>query len=295
MALTSRRAAVLDVGCFSAQLLMVEQSLSRQVSSYKVRLRLDKAVDETGRITSQGVDEISAAVATAGRHLWAAPDADFLAFATSSVRDAANADEVVEAVARRTGLTLRLIPGTKEADLAYQAAREWTGAAGPLTMLDIGGGTFEVAHGDGPRPGFACSLPFGTRGLADARLIRNLGEVRTSLRKRVEKAIPADVRAAMATSPAVGCSKVFQSLAKLTGKARLRVDDVTGWIPRLAAMSPRKRAQLPGISRHRAGQALAGAVLAEALMTATGHHVIDISPWSTREGVLLHLLEREPA
>lgn len=295
MTATSRRAAVLDIGCFSAQLLMVEQSLSRQVSAHKVRLRLDKAIDATGRITSKGVDEISAAVATAGRHLWAAPEADFLAFATSSVRDAVNADEVVEEVARRTGLTLRLIPGTKEADLAYQAARSWTGAEGPLTMLDVGGGTLEVAHGDGPRPGFACSLPFGTRGLAGARLTRNLDDVRTSLRHRVENAIPAEVRAAMATSPAVGCSKVFQSLAKLTGEPRLRVDDLRRWIPRLATMSPRKTAQLPGISRHRARQALAGAVIAEALMTATNHHVIDISPWSTREGVLLHLLEREPA
>jgi exopolyphosphatase/guanosine-5'-triphosphate,3'-diphosphate pyrophosphatase len=58
-------------------------------------------------------------------------------------------------------------------------------------------------------------------------------------------------------------------------------------------MSPRERARLPGISRHRARQALAGAVVAEALMHATGHETIEISPWSTKEGLLLNLLREQ--
>ncbi len=49
----SHRAAVLDVGCFSAHLLVVERSLSRQVSSHKTRLRLDEAIDASGRITDR--------------------------------------------------------------------------------------------------------------------------------------------------------------------------------------------------------------------------------------------------
>ncbi|MFD1051912.1 exopolyphosphatase, partial [Kibdelosporangium lantanae] len=53
----------------------------------------------------------------------------------------------------------------------------------------------------------------------------------------------------------------------------------------------RRRAQLPGISAHRAPQSLAGAVLAETLMRVTGHDVVDISPWSTKEGMLLTLLD----
>jgi exopolyphosphatase/guanosine-5'-triphosphate,3'-diphosphate pyrophosphatase len=289
---TSQRAAVLDVGCFSAHLLVVEQSPSRRVSSHKTRLRLDKSIDASGRITSRGIDDICAAVAVAGRHLWRAPDADFVPFATSSVRDAVNAQEVVDAVASRTGLTLTFFSGTDEADLAYLAARRWLDTDGPLTLLDIGGGTIEIAHGAGPRPSFACSLPFGARSLTTAALAKNLTEVTTLLRRRIENAIPAHVRHDLAQAPAVGCSKVFQSLAKLTGTRPLRAHDVSAWVPRLAAMSPRRRARLPGISRHRARQALAGAVIAEALMTTTGHDTIDISPWSTREGVLLHLLER---
>ena len=295
MSATSPRAAVLDVGCFSAHLLVVERCPSRRVSSHKVRLRLDEAVDATGRITDRGIDEISAGVAAAGRHLWTTPSAAFLPFATSSVRDALNAGEVVDAVASRTGVTLTFFSATTEAELAYRAARRWAGPDGPLTVLDVGGGTVEIAHGDGPRPIFARSLPFGARTLARAGLAddptKNLTELRSVLRQRIEQAVPPEIRRELTRAPATGCSTVFNSLAKLTGARPVRIADVTNWIPRLAPMPPHERARLPGISRHRAHQTLAGAILAEALMAATNHDVVDISPWSTREGVLIHLLE----
>ncbi|MEV8615942.1 hypothetical protein AB0383_50070, partial [Amycolatopsis sp. NPDC051373] len=45
-----------------------------------------------------------------------------------------------------------------------------------------------------------------------------------------------------------------------------------------------------GISRQRAQQALGGAVVAEALLTITGGRMA-ICPWSTRDGLLLTLLD----
>lgn len=62
------------------------------------------------------------------------------------------------------------------------------------------------------------------------------------------------------------------------------------WIPVLADAGPARRTRLPGISRHRAGQALAGALVAEALLTACEAESVGISPWSTREGLLLEHL-----
>jgi exopolyphosphatase/guanosine-5'-triphosphate,3'-diphosphate pyrophosphatase len=119
--------------------------------------------------------------------------------------------------------------------------------------------------------------------------------MREEVRERIEAVFPRYDGAR-----AVGCSKVFQQLARLAGDRRsdsyatrqLRAKDLEKWIPRLARLSVRERAALPGISRHRARQSLAGAVVAEALMRATGHDAVDISPWSTKEGLLLNLLER---
>jgi exopolyphosphatase/guanosine-5'-triphosphate,3'-diphosphate pyrophosphatase len=290
----SGRVAVLDVGCFSAHLLVVERTPARQVVSHKVRLRLDRAIDPNGRITARGIEHIVSAVRAAERRLRDVRARKFLPFATSSVRDAENAAKVVDTVAKRTGVTLRFLSGDQEARLAYRAARHFHGPDGPLTVLDVGGGTVELAYGSEREPAFTCSLPLGARTLTRAGLtdLSRLESTKTWLREEIRAAIPRDVLRAMAKAPATGCSKVFQSLAKMAGDSHLRAEDVADWIPRLGALPPRRRAELPGISAHRAHQAFAGAVVAEALMTATGHSTVDICPWSTREGVLLSLLER---
>jgi exopolyphosphatase/guanosine-5'-triphosphate,3'-diphosphate pyrophosphatase len=62
------------------------------------------------------------------------------------------------------------------------------------------------------------------------------------------------------------------------------------WIPVLASAVPVRGTRLPGISRHRAGQSLAGALVAEALLSAYRVESVDICPWSTREGLLLEAL-----
>ncbi len=286
------RAAVLDVGCFSAHLMVVEGSLSRPLVSHKVRLRLDRALDDAGRISRDGIDGIAAAVAEVQERLRDVRVPAFLPFATSSVRDAANSSQVISKVARRTGLELRVLSGEREARLSYTAARRWFGSTERLAVLDIGGGTVELAAGSARRPSFARSLPIGARTLT--RSGRSVRELRRTLPARIASALPPADLQALADGHAIGCSKVFEQLAKLTGSPeRLHAADLSKWIPRLAAMTPRERAKLPGISRHRARQSLAGAVVAEALMRATGHSAIDISPWSTKEGVLLDLLKEQ--
>ncbi|OLF14597.1 Ppx/GppA phosphatase family protein [Actinophytocola xanthii] len=294
-------AAVLDVGCFSAHLVVVgrdPETLRRPLVSHKVRLRLDQALDPAGRIDAAGIDCVVEAVRGVQERLGDVRVSRFVPYATSCVRDAANAEEVVSAVARRTGVELRLLSGRQEARYSYLAARRWLGSAGPLGVLDIGGGTIELAQGDQVRPAFAGSLPLGARTLTRAGLdsLERVPGMRADLLRGITEAVPDEVLAAFADGPAIGCSKVFQQLAKLANArgsdpSRLRLTDVQACIPRLAALPPHRRARLPGISRHRARQSLAGAVVAEAVMTATNRDVVRICPWSSKEGLLLTLLE----
>lgn len=305
------RAAVLDVGCFSAHLVVVgsePETLLRPLLSHKVRLRLDRAMDRAGRIDDAGIDCICDAVGHIQESLERIRVSTFVPYATSSVRDATNVDEVISAVARRTGVVLRLLSGKREARLSYVAARRWldidlrwpdSNRARPLAVLDVGGGTIEMAVGDGARPAFTRSMPLGARTLTRAGLTspERLPEMRADLLRHITDSVPDDVLAVFADGQAIGCSKVFQQLAKLvstrrTGPPRLRLADLRTWIPRLAELPPRRRAELPGISRHRARQSLAGAVVAEALMTATNHDVIRICPWSSKEGLLINLLDK---
>ncbi|PPK63609.1 exopolyphosphatase [Actinokineospora auranticolor] len=288
---------VLDVGCFSAHLVVVDAdrgSPTDALLSRKVRLRLDRAYDGKGCLRREGIEQVAGAVATVRRYARKAglPLADIVPFATSSVRDAVNADEIVRQVARRTGVTLRRFSGRQEARLAYLAARRWYGrAAGALTVLDVGGGTVEVAVGESDTPSVARSLPYGARTLT--RLGLAVGH-EDEVEELIRDALAPDDLVALHAGHAVGCSKVFQGLARLADTSSLQVEDLDRWIPRLARLSARRRAKLPGISRHRAEQSLAGAVAARALMVATGHDRVEISPWSTKEGLLLTLMDRKP-
>ncbi|MEJ2858330.1 MULTISPECIES: Ppx/GppA phosphatase family protein [unclassified Saccharothrix] len=284
-----RQLGVLDVGCFSAHLLVVADHGLRPVLEHKVRLRLDQALDDVSRVRRKGVEQVVAAVRESLEVAERAGVRHIVPYATSVLRDAPNAPEVFAEIAAETGVALHVLSGTEEARLSYLAARRWFGA-GPLLVLDIGGGTVEVAAGDGGEPAVVGSLPYGARALTRR-------PVPMKVVRRQVRDLLGDVR----EHRAVGCSKVFQQLARLVGARpqrdgvavprALNVTDLRHWIPRLASMPPAKRAALPGISRHRAEQAHAGAVVAETLMRATGHDEVVICPWSSREGLLLTLLD----
>lgn len=298
---------VLDVGSFSARLLAVDPdgSLLEPVASHKTRLRLDRALDASGDLRADGVDSVVSAVRRADEVARHHGIDDVFCFATSSIRDAGNATQVVAEVEARTGRTLRFLSGAEEARLSYRAVRAWFGVEfGPLSVLDIGGGTLELAAGRGVHADFARSLPLGAREMTRAWRLdtdrpseHDIAALRTHAVARIREALGEDEHR-LRGFRTVGCSKVLRQLSVLAGRRRknsnrsreLHLEDIRHWIPRLAALPASRRAELPGISRVRARQTLAGAVVAEALLTVFSGPAV-ISPWSTTHGVLLSLME----
>ncbi|WP_105967639.1 Ppx/GppA phosphatase family protein [Streptomyces geranii] len=300
-----RQAGVLDVGCHSALLTLVRQrpgALLEPVFSRKVRLRLHETLDHKGQLDKVGVKSVERAVAEAVAADPRGPEV--FAFATSVIRDAPNRDEIIARVARATGTRLQVLTGEEEARLAYVAARQWAGpATGELLVLDIGGGTVEIASGTAAQPRTVHSLPLGARRITRDWLPggttpspRRLAEIRRHLRRSLE-AVPGLPQAEPGMR-VLACSKTFEQLARLTaaqGKTprtvrRLALPHLRRSVSLLADAEPSRRAELPGISRHRAEQSLAGALIAQALMEACGAKKVEICPWSTREGLLLEHL-----
>lgn len=303
-----RQAAVLDVGCHSALLMVARRQRTKErggargrwamAPSGKIRLALHETLTNDGRVSTRGIRSVQSAV----ERLSGAEQRGHavFAFATSVIRDAANRDEVIGHVADTTGVRLRLLPGREEARLAYIAARCWLGGGrGPLLVLDIGGGTVEIAHGDDAEPAQAHSLPLGARAVTRALLPggvlpadRTLADVRQQVREALAGvALPV----ARTGTRVIASSKTFTQLAKLAttlgrptrAPAHLTLSSVRAAVELLARTDPRHRGDLTGISRHRAEQSLAGAVVAEALMEACQAYEAQICPWSTREGLLL--------
>ncbi len=91
-------------------------------------------------------------------------------------------------------------------------------------------------------------------------------------------------------------SKTFKQLARLAGapgsaeglyvQRELKRESLEAWVPRLAGMTAAERAELPGVSEARAGQLLAGAMVAEGAMDLFGVERLEICPWALREGVI---------
>ncbi|MFJ4788798.1 Ppx/GppA phosphatase family protein [Streptomyces sp. NPDC088794] len=302
-----RQAGVLDVGCHSALLTVVRRrpgAVLEPVFSRKVRLRLHQTLDHKGRLERAGVKSVERAVAQAVAANPRPRGPEVFAFATSVIRDAPNRDAIIAHVARTTGTHLRVLTGEEEARLAYVAARQWAGpTAGRLLVLDIGGGTVEIASGTKDQPRSVHSLPLGARRITRDWLPGNttpsphrLAEIRQHLRQTLQ-AVP-DLPLAQPGVRVLACSKTFEQLARLAaarGKApragrQLTLPQLRSATALLADAKPSRRGKLPGISRHRAEQSLAGALIAQALMETCDAKSVEICPWSTREGLLLEHL-----
>jgi exopolyphosphatase/guanosine-5'-triphosphate,3'-diphosphate pyrophosphatase len=173
-------------------------------------------------------------------------------------------------------------------------------------VLDIGGGSLEVAAGMDEDPSAAFSVPLGAGRLTRDWLSSDpakTSEVK-ALRKHIRAELGREVRDVLlagAPDRAVGSSKTFRSLARLTGAAPyadgpyvrrvLRRDDLADWAERLPGMPVRKRLALPGVSADRAPQLAAGALVAHAAMDLLGVDELEISPWALREGIILRRLD----
>ncbi|MET9258001.1 Ppx/GppA family phosphatase [Streptomyces sp. NPDC048182] len=304
------RLGVLDVGSNTVHLLVVDAhpgARPQPAHSHKAELRLAQLLDGDGAIGADGVDQLVAVVREA---LEAAEDKgvqDLLPFATSAVREARNADDVLARVREETGVELTVLTGAEEARLTFLAVRRWFGwSAGKLLVLDIGGGSLEIAYGIDEQPDTAVSLPLGAGRLTSAWLPGDPpdpDDVR-ALRRHVRAEIARTVgEFSRAGSPdhVVATSKTFRQLARITGAARsaegpyvqreLKRASLEAWVPRLAAMTGAERAELPGVSAGRAGQLLAGALVAEAVMDLLRVESLEICPWALREGVILRRLD----
>ena len=304
------RLGVLDVGSNTVHMLVVDAYPGARplpAFSHKVELSLAAHLNRDSTLSKTGEQRLTEVVAEAVRIAEDKGVEDFVAFATSAVRDAVNGDDVLARIQVQTGARIRVLSGENEARLTFLAARRWFGwSSGRLLVVDIGGGSLEIGAGLDEEPEAVMSLPLGA-----GRLTRDWfttdppssGEVR-ALRRHVRAQIArmaGGLRRGGTVDHAVGTSKTFRQLSRITGAAPssegvyvkrfLKHSDVGQWAERLAAMDRAERVRLPGVSEGRAAQMLAGAIVADAVMDLMGVTQLEICPWALREGVILKRLD----
>ena len=305
---------MLDVGSNTVHLLVVDAHRGGHPTPQhddRWLLRLAEHVGDDDTLSKEGEKALLRAVRKACDQAEKQRCDEVLALVTSAIRDARNGMEVLERVREKTGVDLQVTTGEEEARLTFLAVRRWFGwSAGRLLVLDIGGGSLELASGTDEDPEVALSVPLGagrmtrrflpeaaTGGRPDLAALTALREHAADVLRPAAKKL----RAAGQPDLVVATSKTFRTLARLTGaapySAGLRVprdlsadalDQLLGFVSRIES---RALAELRGVSPDRAHQVPAGAVVARAAMQALDLPSVRICPWALREGVILRRLD----
>ena len=300
------RLGVLDVGSNTIHLQVVEAHPGARPSpttNHKVELRLTEFLDKSGAIIPAGIDLLIKGIDDAVAHAKSFQTEEILAFATSALREARNGVEIIAAINRRHEIDLQILSGEEEARLTFLAVRRWLGwSSGKLLVIDIGGGSLELATGDDESPDRAISLPLGAARLTreflsgDPFASKSLKSLETYVDNMLKSKLPEKLQTHGADH-FVATSKTFRTLARLANHwygdrpQYLEANALLGIVPRLADMTTDERAKLPGVSVGRAQQIVAGGIVAHAVLEKLTISEVEICPWALREGVILKWLD----
>src|SRR5262245_139619 len=165
--------AVLDLGSNSFHLAVFTSS-DRAVLAPRRELRNAVQLGASlrdGHIDAAGFARGLTAIEALLRELSALhPGCSVVAVATSAVRDAVNGRAFCQEIERRHGIVVDILSGREEARMAFLGARLFAGPVGRLAVVDLGGGSLELASGPGADPDLADSIPLGVLRLRDVHL-----------------------------------------------------------------------------------------------------------------------------
>lgn len=301
----------IDIGSNAARLLIAELGRGRRWRALewaREPLRLGRRAPGAVGGAEGGTDPSEASRLIAAAGLFAArcrqlAAADVVAVATSAVREAPDRDELIRRLREEAGLDVSVLSGEEEARLAYRGLAGTVDLHGRRALaMDIGGGSTEVAVGEGRKVLLAASLPVGAVRLAQtlaAEADGRVGEaVWQSLCKRVrEVASPVadDVRR-LAPVEIFGGAGTVRSLVGMAGRevegALLSREEAGCLAARLRQMTQRERIEKAGMFPDRADVVVAGTAVLLTIMDEFGLPAVRFAAAGVREGLVQDYLAR---
>ncbi|QXD14994.1 Ppx/GppA family phosphatase [Rhodocaloribacter litoris] len=232
---------------------------------------------------------------------------EYLAYATSAIREAENGGDFIARVQAEVGLHIRPISGNLEATLIYKGVRRAVSMPEPALLVDIGGGSTEFIVGTSRKLHYAASLKLGAARMTERFLHTDPVEKQEfrALRAYYREQL-APVYAAVRAHGAreiVGSSGTMENLAQVY----LHLQGLSGASPFHEVFDPKafrqvtkkimrstraERAAMPGIDEKRIDQIVAGAMLVDVLLKDLEVERLRLSPNALREGMVVHFIEQ---
>jgi exopolyphosphatase / guanosine-5'-triphosphate,3'-diphosphate pyrophosphatase len=311
------RVAAIDIGSNSIRQIVADVSPNgsiRVVDELKAQPRLGTGMALTGQL---GADPMQAAIETLSRMATLAKQLGaerIEAVATSAVREATNGRAFLDRVRAETGLRVRALGGEDEARLTYRSAlAHFDLGVGRWVVMDIGGGSIELALSADGLLDRLISLPFGAIRLTEQflgsaiqdggrGLRRGVRELRLHVREALRGHLPVrDWRGAQV----IGSGGTFTNLAgmylarqaataRTVHAARVARVELEHLLFALQDLSMVERAAVPGLNPARADIIVAGlAVVAEVVARVEAREIV-VSAYGIREGLLLETARVTP-
>ncbi len=279
------RLAAIDIGTNSTKMTVADVSDTGQlslVSELSEVTRLGEGVDASRRLGDAPKSRTLDAIARFAGDARALGAEIVLGAGTSALRDAANGPEFLSEIKDRTGVTVEIITGDREAQLAYAAVRSDASLSIPaeasLLVFDIGGGSTELILGDAGGVGRYKSLDIGAVRLYE-RFLPSDPPAPAELDAARQFASDSFATFPLPDTPlllagiggtALNIAAVMQGAVQanpdIIHGASLSAAEVSSALARFASVPLEQRRTLPGLDPKRADVIVAGALILDTLL-----------------------------
>jgi exopolyphosphatase/guanosine-5'-triphosphate,3'-diphosphate pyrophosphatase len=146
--------AAIDIGSNTTRLLVAEPGGGqlKKVMEQRAYTRIGKALDDSGAIRPEKLEEVSEVVSTQVRLARELGAETIRAVATAAVREAANGEPAARAIGEAAGIPIEILSEEEEGRLSFIGATKTLGhpVEGTVGVVDVGGGSTEVVLGTVP-------------------------------------------------------------------------------------------------------------------------------------------------
>lgn len=306
---SGRTLGILDIGSFSVRLLVSSVNGDRvQVLYDRGRVtRLASGLPRNGRLAEERMEDTEESAAQFVEVCRSLGASAVYVIATEAVRRAENGDAMMARLARLATAVEVLTPES-EAALAFVANRDLFRKAGPLTVVDVGGGSLQVAWGDDAVEGYV-SLPLGVSVISESfvvtdpptaneksRLVEHIRELLTAapLGKEVfREHLCVALGGTMGTLATLDLGLKFHRDMAVLGY-RVSRERLRFWARWLLQTQVARRKALPAMGDARAEVIPAGALLLSMLAEVYEISGLTYSNRGIRHGYLQQILAGEP-
>ena len=282
--------AVVDIGSNSLRLMTGSFDGERWNFSPKEleTTRLGLGVSETKHLRPEGIEASFAAMERWSRKLGSVP---VCAVATSAVREALDGQAFLAEVRARFGWHCRVISGLEEGGLSFCGATAHLPRGCGAVVLDIGGGSSEVAVGKDGMASWTHSYPLGAVRLTkkESMSTKERDELEAYCRRQwlampAEADVVIGVGGTLTTLAAMELHLETYDAGKVDGTI-VTLQQLSYHLERLQAMTPEERRHVVGLQPKRSDIIVAGLTIARSFLQRYGFSEIQISERDLMEGV----------